>query len=250
MAALRTSVLAAFLAVALPTLAAADQAQVAVAANFATVAEKLAREFKAATGHEISLTTGSTGKLYAQIAAGAPFDALLSADAAAPERLEKEGLAVAGTRFTYATGRLALWSIDPALIGPDPVATLADARILHLALANPELAPYGAAAKAVLQTLGVYDAVKGRIVMAENIGQTHAMVKSGAASAGFVAASALAGDDSGSRWDVPRELHPPIRQDAVLLAHGEENRAARGFLAHLAGAQAQTAIIAAGYGTP
>lgn len=246
---LRRAFLAVLFAVGISSCAAADQAQFAVAANFAVTAEQLATAFNTSSGHDIAISTGATGKLYAQIAAGAPFDALLSADAATPERLEKEGLAVAGTRFTYATGRLALWSLDPALVGPDPVATLADARLHHLAIANPELAPYGAAAKAVLVTLGMYDAVKGKLVIAENIGQAHAMVKSGAASAGFLAAPALAGDTTGSRWDVPAHLHAPIRQDAVLLVHGADNEAARAFLAFLAGSEARAAIAAAGYGT-
>ncbi len=245
----RKAFLAALFAVGIPGSATADQAQFAVAANFAVVAEQLATAFKASSGHDIAITTGSTGKLYAQIAAGAPFDAMLSADAATPERLEKEGLAVAGTRFTYATGRLALWSLEPTLVGPDPAATLADARLIHLAIANPDLAPYGAAAQAALRSLGLYDAVKGKLVMAENIGQTHAMVKSGAASAGFVAVSALAGEKAGSRWDVPQDLYEPIRQDAALLVHGANNEAARAFLAFLAGSEARAAIAAAGYGT-
>jgi len=139
------------------TPAAADTALFAVAANYATAAEAQAAAYKVVSGHDIQLTTGSTGKLYAQIGAGAPFDAMLSADAATPERLEAEGLAVAGSRFTYALGALVLWSLDPALIGPDPMVTLTNPDLHHLAIANPELAPYGVAAKQALDSLGLSD---------------------------------------------------------------------------------------------
>ncbi|PKP71805.1 MAG: molybdate ABC transporter substrate-binding protein [Alphaproteobacteria bacterium HGW-Alphaproteobacteria-4] len=227
--------------------AAADTALVAVAANYATAAETQAAAFSAASGHQITLTTGSTGKLYAQIGEGAPYDALLSADAATPARIEAEGAGVAGTRFTYAVGALALWSPDPARIGADPLAALTDPGLRHLAIANPDLAPYGVAAKQALEALGLWQTVQPRIVTGENIGQTNAMVASGAAEAGFVALSAVADDTGGSRWLVPQDLFQPIRQDAVLLAHGAGNPAARGFLDWLKTPEAQAINTRFGY---
>ncbi len=229
------------------TPAAADTALFAVAANYATAAEAQAAAYKVVSGHDIQLTTGSTGKLYAQIGAGAPFDAMLSADAATPERLEAEGLAVAGSRFTYALGALVLWSLDPALIGPDPMVTLTNPDLHHLAIANPELAPYGVAAKQALDSLGLSDGLIAQMVVGENIGQTYAMVATGGAEAGFVALSALAEDTAGSRWQVPQELFEPIRQDAVLLVHGADNAAARGFLEWLASPAAEPINASFGY---
>lgn len=231
------------------TPAAGDTALFAVAANYATAAEAQAAAYKAASGHDIQLTTGSTGKLYAQIGAGAPYDAMLSADAATPARLEAEGQAVAGSRFTYALGALVLWSPDPALIGPDPAVSLTDPRLRHLAIANPELAPYGIAAQQALQSLGLWGVLTAQMVLGENIGQTYAMVATGGAEAGFVALSALAGDMQGSRWQVPQELFEPIRQDAVLLLHGADNAAAKGFLDWLASPAAEPINATFGYAT-
>lgn len=226
----------------------AETALVAVAANYAAAAEAQAEAFAAASGHTITLTTGATGKLYAQIGAGAPYDALLSADAATPARLEAEGKGVAGSRFGYATGALVLWSPDPAQIGPDPVASLDAPGLRHLAIANPDLAPYGAAARETLQALGQWEAMQGRLVMGENIGQTYSMVATGAAEAGFVALSALLAEPGGSLWRVPQELFRPIRQEAVLLAHGAENAAAIGFLAWLKTPEAAAINARFGYG--
>lgn len=232
----------------IPGAAAAETALVAVAANYAGAAEAQARAFFAASGHEITLSTGSTGKLYAQILAGAPFDVLLAADAASPQMLEAAGAGAAGTRFTYALGALVLWSPDPARIGADPVAALRDAGLRHLAIANPDLAPYGAAARQALEALDIWQAVQDRIVQGENVGQTHALVATGAAEAGFVALSAVPPEAGGSRWQVPQALFAPIRQDALLLAHGAGNPAARGFLDWLQGPQAQQINAAFGYG--
>lgn len=230
--------------------AAAAEAVVAVAANFSEVAERLAKDFKRASGHSLTFVGGSTGKLHAQIANGAPFDAFLAADQESPERLEKAGLAVAGSRFTYAIGRLTLWSREPGRIGSDGAATLRQGNFRRLAIANPALAPYGAAAKQILENLDLWKRFEGKIVMGETIGQAHALVASGNAELGFVALSSVLSprnETGGSRWDVPAGLHAPIRQDAVLLARGAGNPAARGFLGFLRSEKARAVIEAYGY---
>jgi molybdate transport system substrate-binding protein len=229
----------------------AAEALVAVAANFAEVIEELKPAFERRTAHRVQATTGSTGKLYAQITAGAPFHILLSADARTPERLEAEGYALAGTRFTYAIGRLTLWSSDPKRIGADGRAALTAADVRHIAIANPDLAPYGVAAREALQKLGLWESLRSRIVMGQNIGQTHSMVATGNAQLGFVALSAVLSPRApaqGSRWDVPQELFSPIRQDAVLLRPGAENEAAGAFLQFLRSAEARKVIERFGYG--
>ena len=230
--------------------AAAEEAVVAVAANFAEVAERLEKDFERQSGHTLTFVAGSTGKLHAQIVNGAPLDAFLSADQESPARLEKEGLAVAKSRFTYATGRLTLWSREPGRVGSDGAATLRQGKFRRLAIANPELAPYGAAAKQALEKLGLWERFKDRIVMGETIGQAHAMVASGNAELGFVALSYVLSprnETKGSRWDVPPRLHTPIRQDAVLLTRGAGNPAARGFLDFLRSGKAKAVIETYGY---
>lgn len=240
------------LAVFLAGAAAGEEAVVAGAANFMEVAERLEADFERASGHTLTFVAGSTGKLYAQIAHGAPFDAFLSADRERPERLEKEGLAVAGSRFTYATGRLTLWSSEPGRVGSDGAATLRRGDFRRLAIANPDLAPYGAAARQTLENLGLWERFEGRIVMGQTIGQAHAMVASGNAELGFVALSSVLSprnETEGSRWDVPPRLHAPIHQDAVLLAKGAGNPAARGFLDFLRSEKAKSVIRSHGYRT-
>jgi molybdate transport system substrate-binding protein len=241
----------------LPLAAAAEkagapaQALVAVAANFAEVVQRLQPLFEAQTGHRLLATTGSTGKLYAQISAGAPFDVLLSADTATPARLAREGNAISGSRFTYAVGRLALWSASPGVVASDGSTTLKAGAFRHLAIANPDLAPYGVAARQVLQATGMWAALQPRLVMGQNIGQTHSMVATGAAELGFVALSAVQRPGvapSGSRWLVPQALYAPLQQDAVLLRHGAANPAARAWLAFLRTPAAQQVIEAHGYG--
>lgn len=244
-------VLSLLLAFSLTGPAAGEKAVVAVAANFTEVAERLAKDFERESGHTLTFVAGSTGKLYAQIANGAPFDAFLSADQETPARLEKEGQAVAGSRFTYATGRLTLWSSEPGRVGSDGAATLKEGKFRRLAIANPELAPYGAAAKQALERLGLWERFRDRIVMGQTIGQAHTLVASGNAELGFVALSSVLSprnETRGSRWDVPSGLHAPIRQDAVLLARAASNPAARGFLAFLRSAKAKTVIAGYGYG--
>ncbi len=228
------------------------EALVAVATNFAEAAASARIAFEKATGHEIRLTAGASGKLYAQIRNGAPFHVLLSADEKVPAMLEAEGLAVAGTRFTYAAGRLVLWSRDPGRIAGDGAALLREGSFRHLAMANPELAPYGAAAREALQALGLWESLSGRIVMGQNVGQAHAMAATGNAELGLVALSALVGPRAttmGSRWEVPRSLHAPIRQDAVLLDAGRDNPAAVAFLAFLKSAEGRRIAADFGYGT-
>ena len=232
-----------------PVTVRAEEALIAVAANFADVARFLAADYGARTGHAITVATGSTGKIYAQIVHGAPYDAMLSADQARPARLEEEGRAVPGSRFTFATGRLALWSADPAMIGADGAQTLRVGNFARLAIANPKLAPYGVAARQVLERLGLWDALSGKLAIGQNIGQTHALASSGAAELGLVAWSQVQTGVTGSVWRVPDSLHDPIRQDAVLLWHGAENAAAKGFLEFLNTGRARSYIRASGYGT-
>ena len=225
----------------------ADEALVAVAANFAEPLAEVERAFEEQKPHELRVAVGSTGKLYAQILHGAPFDILLAADQERPELLEVAGLTVPGSRHTYATGRLTLWSADPERIQGDIPALLAAGNFRRLAIANPALAPYGAAAREVLQEFGLYEAIREKIVTAENIGQTYAMVATGNAEMGFVAASGLR-TSGGSRWDVPADRHAPIRQDAVLLARAANNIAAREFIDFLRGERARAIISGFGYG--
>ena len=231
--------------------AGAEEVVVAVASNFASVADGLARRFEATSDHQVTLVAGSTGKLYAQVVRGAPFDVFLAADTRRPDRLVETGQAVEDGRLVYAEGRLRLWSGSGAIrptLGPE---WLARGEFRHLALANPDLAPYGVAAQEVLGALGLAERLRGRLVFGENIGQTYALVASGNAEAGFVAASQLSADGAASEgWLVPRELHAPVQQAGVLLSRAEENAAARAFLAFLASAPARRAIAAAGYEVP
>lgn len=230
----------------------ADEALAAVAANFAGAVEAVAAAFAEETGHTIQMTTGSTGKLYAQIGEGAPFAILLSADAKTPAKLEEEGTAVAGTRFTYAVGKLTLWSADARRIGDDPKAALTAPETLHVAIANPDLAPYGVAAREALTSMGLWETIQPKIVMGENIGQTFSMVDSGAAQMGFIATSAIqnpGNEPKGSRYDVPQAMFTPIRQDAILLKAGEGNAAATAFLDYLKSDKAKAIIASFGYGT-
>jgi molybdate transport system substrate-binding protein len=230
----------------------ADEALVAVAANFAGAAEAIGAEFAKDTGHTLQITTGSTGKLYAQISEGAPFAILLSADAGTPRKLETESKAVAGSSFTYAVGKLSLWSPDANRIGDDPRAALTATDTLYVAIANPDLAPYGVAAREALASMGLWETIQPRIVMGQNIGQTFSMVDTGAAQMGFIATSAVlipGTEPRGSRYDVPQDLFTPIEQDAVLLKAGESNAAAVAFMNYLKGEKANGISRSFGYGT-
>lgn len=228
----------------------AGEVQVAVAANFAAPMAKIAEAFGAATGHVAKLSTGSTGKFYAQVIAGAPFEVLLAADDETPRKLAAQGQAVAGTGFTYAIGKLVLWSAKPGFVDSRG-DVLAGVGFAHLAIANPKLAPYGAAGMQVLARRGLADRVAPRLVTAENIAQAYQFVATGNAELGFVALSQVAQPGKpaeGSRWLVPQELYDPIRQDAVLLKPGASNPAAIALLAYLKGDAARRVIAEFGYG--
>ena len=226
----------------------ADEALVAVASNFVEPAEALVQSFTAATGHTVTLTPGSTGRLHAQITQGAPFDVFLSADAIRPAELERDGLAVAGTRQTYAVGRLVLWA---HATGPtSPLERLETGRFRRLAIANPDLAPYGSAAIQVLEHLALPDTVSDQLVMGENIAQTFAFVVTGNADLGFVALSQVESPSFGRAAQyqrIPADWHDPIRQDAVLLRHGADNPAAVAWLDFLQTEEAATILSRFGY---
>lgn len=214
----------------------AKDALVAVAANFAEVAELLKDDFENRTEHRLTMTFGSTGKFYNQITYGAPFDVFLAADQIRPERLEREGFAVKGSRFTYAAGRLSLWSPRSKDTVLDGKKILKENKFRFVAIANPKVAPYGAAAQDVMTSLDVLDNIKGRIVMGENIGQVYSMVFTENAEVGFVALSYMLSPrhkPRGGRWDIPKNLHRPIRQDAVLIMRAKHNKAAVAFLNYL-----------------
>ncbi|WP_313633860.1 molybdate ABC transporter substrate-binding protein [Massilia timonae] len=227
----------------------AGEVQVAVAANFAGPMEKLAEQFQRDTGHKAVVATGATGKFYAQIRNGAPFEVLLAADDDTPARLETEGHVAAGSRFTYAVGRLVLWSARGGVVDAGG-NVLKTGSYKHLAIANPKTAPYGAAAVATLRKLGLYESVQPRIVQGENIAQAWQFASTGNAELGFVAQAQVWRDGkftSGSGWIVPATMHAPIRQDAALLAKGAGNPAARALLQYLRTDKAKTLIRSFGY---
>jgi molybdate transport system substrate-binding protein len=230
----------------------AEEARVAVASNFVGPMRKLSAEFTKRTGHTTVLVSGATGKLYVQIKNGAPFDVLLAADQKAPRQLESDGLAEAGTRFTYAIGKLVLFSTKPNL-AQQGAAVLRAGSFEHLAIANPKLAPYGAAGMAVMTKLGVLDALTPKLVFGENIAQTLQFVESGNAELGFVAWSQIVEGSkprAGSYWLVPDDLYPTISQDAVVLRKSAKNRAAIAFAEFLKSDVAQQLIREAGYAVP
>ena len=227
----------------------ADTVPVAVAANFTAPMQKIAAAFEADTGHKAELSFGATGKFYAQITNGAPFQILLSADDTTPAKLEKEGKAVANSRFTYAIGTLVLWSAQPGYVDAQG-AVLKTGDFKHIAIANPKLAPYGLAAMQTLDKLGLAAQVQPRVVTGENIGQTYQFAASGNAQLGFVALSQVMENGQlreGSAWVVPATMHAPIRQDAIVLQRGEGNPAADALMQYLRGEKARAVIRAYGY---
>ena len=231
-------------AFALPVCAA--ETHVAVAANFTEPAKEIAADFEKATGHKAVLAFGSAGAFFTQITRGAPFEVFLSADAERPIRAENEGYTVIGTRFTYAIGRLVLYSTTPGLVdGKGDV--LKSQRFDKLAIADPKIAPYGTAAIETMHKLGVYDALKAKIVSGSSIAQAYQFTSTGAAQLGFVALSQVITVRGGSRWIVPTKLHRPIDQQAVLLKTGKNNPAARAFIQYLKSGKALAIIRRYGY---
>ena len=227
----------------------AEEIRIAVASNFANVIKILSVRFEAATGHKVALIYGSTGKHYAQIRNGAPFDAFFAADIKRPELLEKAGFALPGSRFTYARGKIVLWSPRAGYIGTEG-EVLAKGAFDYLAIANPGLAPYGKAAEEVLRARGLWDELKTRVVRGENIGQAFQFVNSGNAELGLVAWSQLRRNDAaigGSYWLVPGHYYSPIEQQAILL---QDTVGARMFMSFIRGDDSARIIRAHGYELP
>lgn len=227
----------------------ATDVSVAVAANFLAPMRLIAQAFEQETGHKVLAAYGATGSLYAQIRNGAPHQLLLAADDTTPKKLEDEGFGVPGYRFTYATGRLALWSRQPGLVdGQGEV--LRSGKFRRLAMANPKLAPYGAAALETLTRLGLLEQVRPKLVQGDNIAQTHQFVDTGNAELGFVALSQVLTQGqlaTGSAWVVPASMHSPLRQDAILLTLGRDQPAALALLRYLKSEKALTIMRAFGY---
>jgi molybdate transport system substrate-binding protein len=226
-----------------------DEIRVAVASNFSIAMTAVAKRYEAMSGHKVILMFGSTGKHYAQIRNGAALDAFFSADAERPTLLERDHIAVPGSRFTYAVGKIILWSPKKDYVDSEG-RVLAERKFRHLAIANPKLAPYGKAAQQVLQARGLWDALGKRLVRGEDVGQTFQFVRSGSAELGFIALSQVKRPGravAGSWWDVPQSLYSPIEQQAVLL---NKRDAARGFMAFVRSEEARKIIRNYGYETP
>lgn len=229
----------------------AGEVRAAVAANFSVPVQKIAEQFEADTGHTVKLSFGGTGKLYSQIKAGAPFDLLLAADDTTPEKIGKEGLGNPASRFTYAIGKLVLWSRKPGYV--DAKGHVLQGSFDKLAIANPKLAPYGMAARETLESLGLWSAVQGRIVMGESISQTQQFAGTGNADLAFIALSQTLKDGKsveGSRWLVPRHLYNPIRQDAIVLTSVRDKAATEDFMQYLRAAKYVAIIKGFGYDLP
>jgi molybdate transport system substrate-binding protein len=226
----------------------ADEISVAVAANFTAPMKLIAAEFEKDSGHKVVASYGSTGKFYAQIKNGAPFEILLAADDETPAKLAKENVAASASQFTYAVGKLVLWSAKPGLVD-GAGAVLKRGNFLHLSLADPKLAPYGAAGVETLKALGAYEAAQPKIVTAENITQAYQFISSGNADLGFLALSQVRKDGKieGSSWLVPAALYSPIRQDAILLAPAKGKPAAEALMKFLKDDKAKAIIKSFGY---
>jgi molybdate transport system substrate-binding protein len=227
----------------------AGEVQVAVAANFTAPMQQIAADFAKDTGHKAVLSFGATGKFYAQIVNGAPFEVFLAADDTTPTRLEKEGHAVPGGRFTYAVGKLALWSAKPGFVDAKG-EVLKGGKFNKLSIANPKTAPYGAAAIETLKKMNLLEALQAKFVQGENISQTLQFVHTSNAELGFVALSQVFKDgklNSGSAWIVPGAFHEPIYQDAAILAKGQDNPAAAALAAYLKGDKARAVVKSFGY---
>ena len=251
----RFPTLAIFLLTATMPAVSADEVSVAVAANFTEPARDLAARFAEATGHRARLSFGATGQFYAQISNGAPYEVFLAADAERPRKTETTGLAVKGSRFTYARGALILVSDHAGKFGDGP-AYLGSGEYKRLAIANPETAPYGLAARQVLEKLGLWEQLQPRIVRGNSIAQTYQFVATRNADIGFVATSQVVareasdGKTFGSSWLVPAAFHEPIDQQAVLLTRGADSEAANSYMAFLKSDDARKIIARYGYALP
>ena len=228
----------------------AEPVLVAVAANFVPPFREVSIEFEKSTGHHVQVTAGSSGNFYSQIKNGAPFDVFFSADSERPRKLEEEGFGIKNSRFTYAIGRLVLWSPNADLVKGEE--TLYSKNYTRLAITNPKNAPYGLAAMQAMQKLKIWDKLQPQhiIIMGENIGQTMGFVEFGKAELGFVALSQIMDpkiQGKGSRWDVPNNLHEPIKQDVILLTKGKDNAGAKALLEFMGGPQARAIIERYGY---
>jgi len=224
---------------------------VAVAANFVKPMEALKPVFEKTSGHTLVISSGSTGRLYAQIKNGAPYDVFLSADEVHPRLLEQEGHGIPGTRFTYAIGRLVLWGPHIEMTGPDAPSILKTAGFRKLAITNPKLAPYGLAAQQTLEHLQLWDETQGKLVLGENVGQTFSMIHTGNADLGFIALSQtleIKGGITGGRWLVPAKFHQPILQQVILLTRANNNPAAQALIRFLGENAARGVIEQFGYG--
>ena len=246
---MRKSFVWSFLFVAYATNLRAEEALVAVAANFSAPMQQIAVSFQKDTGHQLRMSYGATGGFYAQIKNGGPFDVFLSADQVTPQKLEAEGLGVASTRFNYATGQLVLWSRQDGLVD-DKGQVLRSKNIQRIAMANPKLAPYGVAAWETMSALGLLEELKPKVVQGDNIAQTYQFVSTQNAQVGFVALSQVFAHGqltSGSAWIVPPNLYKPIRQDVILLKNGKDNSAAKALLIYLKGEKAKAVMKSYGY---
>lgn len=246
---MRKSFVWSFLFVAYATNLRAEEALVAVAANFSAPMQQIAASFQKDTGHQLRMSYGATGGFYAQIKNGGPFDVFLSADQITPQKLEAEGLGVALTRFNYATGQLVVWSKQDGLVD-DKGQVLRNKNIQRVAMANPKLAPYGVAAWETMTALGLLEELKPKIVQGDSIAQTYQFVSTQNAQVGFVALSQVFANGqltSGSGWIVPPHLYKPIRQDVILLKNGKDNLAAKAFLIYLKGEKAKAVMKSYGY---
>lgn len=234
---------------AMATAVQAGEISVAVAANFTDATRDIVPLFEKATGHKVKVSFGSTGKLYAQIEHGAPFEVFLAADTRRPKKAESEGLAVVGSRFTYAMGKLALWSPKAAAFD-DAETFLKSGTFNHVAMANPKTAPYGMAAQQVMEHIGVWKQLQPKLVRGDSIAQTFQFTATGNAEVGFVALSQVNAwkKSKGTQWTIPQDYYTPIEQQAVLLKKGADNTAARAFLDFLKGDDAQAVITGYGYG--
>ena len=233
-----------------PRLALSETALVAVASNFTEVSEALQHRFEIDSPHLLKLASGSTGQFYAQISNGAPFDLLLAADQARPLRLIEEGHALADSRFTYALGVLTLWSADERRVGESAAQVLEGDEFRILAMANPDLAPYGVAAKQYLVALGLIESLRSKTAQGQNVAQVFSMVATGNADLGLVALSHVLSPRNltpGVRWDLPTNLYAPIRQDVVLMSRAADNEAAHAFLGFLRSREAKAIIARYGY---